>query len=94
MPVLCSPGTFLRQRRAYVHTLLPLPLARICQLPMACLAGQTIHLEAAMFFWKSKPVICAVCGKPIGLKERRFVDKNRITKEVRHTHLGCGGRDH
>jgi hypothetical protein len=42
-----------------------------------------------MFFRKSKPVICAVCGKPIEPKEGRFADKNRITKVERHVHLGC-----
>jgi len=42
-----------------------------------------------MFFRKSKPVNCATCGKPIEPKERRFVDKNRITKVERHTHVQC-----
>ena len=42
-----------------------------------------------MFFRKSKPVSCAVCGKSIGPKERRFVDKNRVTKVERHTHVAC-----
>jgi len=43
----------------------------------------------AMFFIKTKLVACAVCGKSIAPKERRFVDKNRVTKEERHTHIGC-----
>jgi hypothetical protein len=42
-----------------------------------------------MFFRKPRPVICAVCSKPIEAKERRFVDKNRKTKAERHTHVGC-----
>ena len=42
-----------------------------------------------MFFRKSKPAVCAVCGKPIDPKEGRFVDKNRATKVERHVHLGC-----
>jgi hypothetical protein len=42
-----------------------------------------------MFFRKSKPVVCAVCGKSIDPKERRFVEKNRVTKSERHTHVSC-----
>jgi len=42
-----------------------------------------------MFFRKTKPVTCAVCGKPIAAKERRFVDRNRVTKAERHTHVAC-----
>jgi hypothetical protein len=42
-----------------------------------------------MFFRKPKTVICAVCGKSLQPKERRFVDKNRVTKMERHTHLDC-----
>ena len=42
-----------------------------------------------MFFRKQKTVICAACGKPIEPKERRFVDKNRVTKTERHTHVDC-----
>ena len=42
-----------------------------------------------MFFRKSKPVICAVCGKAIAPKDGRFVDKNRATKAERHTHIEC-----
>ena len=42
-----------------------------------------------MFFKKDKPVICSVCGKTIASIERRFVEKNRVTKEERHTHLEC-----
>ena len=42
-----------------------------------------------MFFRKSKSVACAVCGKSIAPKERRFVDKNRVTRVERHTHLAC-----
>jgi hypothetical protein len=47
-----------------------------------------------MFFKKPTPAICAVCGKPIGPKDRRFVDKNRITKAERHTHIDCQQRTH
>ena len=43
-----------------------------------------------MFFKKHKPVVCSVCGKTIAREERRFVAKNRVTKEERHTHLECG----
>jgi hypothetical protein len=42
-----------------------------------------------MFFKKPKNVICAACGKLIEPKERRFVDKNRVTKSERHTHVDC-----
>ena len=42
-----------------------------------------------MFFRKSKVVVCAVCGKPIDPNERRFTDKNRVTKVERHVHVGC-----
>ena len=42
-----------------------------------------------MFFKKPKPAICVICGKPIGQMERRFVEKNRVTKTERHTHVGC-----
>jgi hypothetical protein len=42
-----------------------------------------------MFFHKPKAVICAVCGKPIEPGERRFAEKNRVTKVERHTHVGC-----
>lgn len=42
-----------------------------------------------MFFRKPKPVICAVCGKAIAPKERRFVEKNRVTKAEQHTHVTC-----
>jgi len=42
-----------------------------------------------MFFRKPKSVVCAVCGKPIEAKERRFVVKNRKTKAEQHTHIAC-----
>jgi hypothetical protein len=42
-----------------------------------------------MFFRKPKTVPCTACGKPIQPKEGRFVDKNRVTKVERHTHLDC-----
>jgi predicted nucleic acid-binding Zn ribbon protein len=42
-----------------------------------------------MFFRKPKPAICAVCGKAIEPKERRFVVKNRVTKTQQHTHISC-----
>jgi hypothetical protein len=42
-----------------------------------------------MFFRKPKVVVCAVCGKPIDPRERRFADKNRITRAERHVHVGC-----
>jgi hypothetical protein len=42
-----------------------------------------------MFFRKAKPVMCAVCGKSIAPKDRRFVDKNRMTKTERHAHITC-----
>lgn len=42
-----------------------------------------------MFFRNPKPVACVVCGRTIAPKERRFVEKNRITKEERHTHIEC-----
>jgi hypothetical protein len=46
-----------------------------------------------MFFWKPTPVTCAVCGKPIDPKERRFVVKHRVTKAERHTHVACQKSD-
>ena len=42
-----------------------------------------------MFFKKPKPAICAVCGNTIAPKERRFVEKQRISKVERHTHTAC-----
>lgn len=42
-----------------------------------------------MFFRKPKIVTCAVCGKPIEPRERRFVDKHRASKAERHVHLSC-----
>jgi len=42
-----------------------------------------------MFFRKPKVRICVVCGKVIEPKAQRFVEKNRITKVERHTHIGC-----
>ena len=32
---------------------------------------------------------CAVCGGAIEPRERRFVDRNRITTVERHVHLAC-----
>jgi hypothetical protein len=42
-----------------------------------------------MFFKKPKPVACAVCGKDIAPEDNRFVEKNRLTKVARHTHVEC-----
>jgi predicted nucleic acid-binding Zn ribbon protein len=42
-----------------------------------------------MFFRKPRLTTCGVCAKPIEPKERRFVDKNRITKVERHVHVAC-----
>jgi hypothetical protein len=42
-----------------------------------------------MFFRKPKAVACAICGKTIEPKERRFVEKNRLTKVEQHTHVNC-----
>ena len=42
-----------------------------------------------MLFRMFKPIICSVCGKVIDSKERRFVEKNRVTKVERHTHVSC-----
>jgi hypothetical protein len=42
-----------------------------------------------MFFRKAKPVVCAVCGKSIEPRERRFVDRNRLTRAEHHTHVDC-----
>jgi len=44
------------------------------------------------FIGKPKSVVCAVCGKLVEAKERRFVDKNRKTKVERHTHIACQNR--
>ena len=45
-----------------------------------------------MLFRKPKPVTCSVCGQTIAPKDRRFVDKNRVTKVERHTHIDCHTR--
>jgi hypothetical protein len=45
--------------------------------------------EDVMWFRKPAPVICAVCGKAIDPRERRFVEKNRTIKIERHTHVKC-----
>jgi hypothetical protein len=45
-----------------------------------------------MWFKKSKPVNCAVCGKAISPRERRTLVINRVTKEERHTHVDCQKR--
>ena len=42
-----------------------------------------------MWFKKAALVVCAVCGKAIDSRERRFVEKNRTTKIERHTHVKC-----
>ena len=42
-----------------------------------------------MIFGKPKATRCAVCGKVIDRRERRFVDKNRVTKAERHVHVHC-----
>ena len=42
-----------------------------------------------MWFKKRAPVVCAVCGKVIDPRERRFVEKNRTTKTEQHTHVNC-----
>jgi hypothetical protein len=42
-----------------------------------------------MWFKKPAPVVCAICGKAIAPRERRFVEKNRTTKIERHTHVKC-----
>jgi len=46
-----------------------------------------------MFFRKPKPVSCSVCGKSTAPKERRTVEKNRVTKAERHTHVTCQKSD-
>jgi hypothetical protein len=45
-----------------------------------------------MFFRKPKPAICSVCGKIIEARDRRFLEKNRVTKVERHTHIDCHKR--
>jgi hypothetical protein len=42
-----------------------------------------------MLFRRAKPISYAVCGKALEPKECRFVEKNRITKTERHTHVTC-----
>jgi hypothetical protein len=42
-----------------------------------------------MLFVKPAPVVCTVCGQAIAPHERRFVEKNRITKIEQHTHVNC-----
>ena len=46
-----------------------------------------------MFFKKPKPVNCVVCGKTIEPDDRRFLEKNRITKVERHSHITCHAPD-
>ena len=47
-----------------------------------------------MLFRRTKLVLCAVCGKAIAPKERRFVEKDRVTKAERHTHVACRKDEH
>ncbi len=47
-----------------------------------------------MFFRKPKAVLCVVCGKAIEPRERRFVEKNRLTKAEQHTHVNCRSVEH
>jgi hypothetical protein len=42
-----------------------------------------------LFSRKPKPVNCSVCGQAIAPKERRYVDKNVLTRATRHTHVAC-----
>jgi len=42
-----------------------------------------------MWFKKFAPLVCAVCGKALAPRERRFVEKNRATKIEQHTHVNC-----
>src|SRR5262245_45427117 len=59
----------------------------------ACSGSTTLALsEADMFFRKPKTVVCAACGKPIEPRERRFVDKNRVTKSSGIPTSIAGGR--
>jgi hypothetical protein len=53
------------------------------------LVGDIESRGAIMFFKKPKTVICSACGKEIEPREPRFVDKNRVTKAERHTHISC-----
>jgi hypothetical protein len=48
-------------------------------------------MEVDMFFRKPKSVACAVYGNTINPKERRFMEKNRVTKVERHVHVDCRG---
>jgi len=53
-------------------------------------ANVAAWLVGADVMWFKKPaVLCAVCGKTIDPRERRFVEKNRTTKIERHTHVKC-----
>ena len=45
-----------------------------------------------MLFRKPKEATCVVCGKAIDRSERRFVEKDRVTKVERHTHVDCKRR--
>ena len=43
-----------------------------------------------MFFLrKPKVVTCALCGKTIAPKERRYAMRNWRTKAERHEHVAC-----
>jgi hypothetical protein len=53
------------------------------------IAGGRVRGETVMLFKQRKSVVCSVCGRLIASTDRRFVDKNRVTKEERHTHIDC-----
>lgn len=59
--------------------------------------GSDLPATAMIFgklFRKPKAITCAACGKPIEPREPRMVDKNRVTKAERHTHLTCPKPQH
>jgi hypothetical protein len=45
-------------------------------------------------FRKPKAVTCAACGKSIEPRDSRIVEKNRVTKVERHTHINCAKPHH
>ena len=53
-----------------------------------------MYLLLRKLFRKPKAIVCAACGKVIEPRERRFVEKNRITKAERHTHSACPRPEH
>jgi hypothetical protein len=33
--------------------------------------------------------VCTVCGKPVDIKQDHYAVRNKLTKEMRYTHVEC-----